>query len=902
MPDTLDLPARVAALAAQSGHAFPGGEDLRPKLLHPAALPAPRRRLAKGLVAWWRESDSPAPELTHLVAEAIAWAWQGQTDAECLESGLLPVYLRVLRQTQQHTRLLSTLERWPRRPEPEDAWQSAAVAGLAHCARTHTALSSLRRIGALLAQWMNAPDAAQWLSRLPATSQQALASAALRTGLLSSVALFCSTEPAPEIDADLTARLLQALTLHLGGATVRPWAQRAVARHPTHPGVRLALLQALAASGASPAELAPLSQGVDMSHASAPAFLSGVATWAFESGQAAVARDCLQALARLGPLPPANAAQWQHLSVAQTGQTPHAETPSLTALAPLAAALSPLADLLKTAPRHDSALSAADLQQQGLAALAHFERHLETPPGLSAAQWVDAASTLWAVANAGALELRHWQGVFPFDFGPDLGSIDPLRASAQCDAVLAHLLSLCRLALRRLDHTEGAQVQEILRLARWQCEAQWAVGQAKQALHDITQLQAQLAPLGDWGFEALRERCALEAGDTAAAQASRQHLPLATLSRVWPAHEWTDWLAAQGAREQHLCADPALPGTWSIASPDGQVRAAHFATLPAQLSSVRLQGLQVRHGHLLLTAAGGLLLPHAWHRQMGAFPFPHPDLLSRGLGAATLREPASPQRVSEPLLVLANLDATFHRNYYHWMVLTLARLHWAASQGLLQGRRALLPAELSGWMLQSLQDAGIPPEAMRLYRQDEALVLDDALVLSPQEWASATQVDALRHTLWRAAGLNPADPPPPQRLLYLTRRGELRRPFAQEQAVADLATRLGFECVAPETLSLLDQVRLFAQARGIAGPPGAAFTNLMWAQAGTKVLTLFKEEINGPTFLDLSFIRGQQHRWLQGRSLPGFEHTSVVTSPYDIDLRLAERELRWVAAAGDSSA
>jgi hypothetical protein len=76
----------------------------------------------------------------------------------------------------------------------------------------------------------------------------------------------------------------------------------------------------------------------------------------------------------------------------------------------------------------------------------------------------------------------------------------------------------------------------------------------------------------------------------------------------------------------------------------------------------------------------------------------------------------------------------------------------------------------------------------------------------------------------------------------------------------------------------------------------------MWAQAGTKVLTLFKEEINGPTFLDLSFIRSQQHRWLQGRSRPGFEHTSVVTSPYDIDLRLAERELRWVAAAGDSSA
>lgn len=900
MATALDLTARIAALAAQTGHPFPGGEELRSKLLQTPEAAAPRRRLAKGMVAWWRESEDPPPEMPGLVAEAIAGSWQGQTDAECLDSGLFPVYLRLLRETQQHPRLLSTLERWPDRPAPEAPWLQAAVAGLAHTARNCKDLDSLRRVARLLTAWMSPADTAHWLPRLPAASQQALASAALRTGLLSGMALFFRTEPAPEIDADLSTRLLQPLTQHLGAAAVRPWAQRAVALHPTHPGVRLALLQALAGSGANLAEMAPLSQGLDMSHASAPAFLSGVATWAFESGQAAVARDTLQALARQGPLPPVNAAQWQHLSVAQAGPPAPAEPPNLSALAPLAAGLAPLAALLKIAPLHGSATRVADLREQGLAALAHFERSLPAPALLSAAQAVDAASTLWAAANAGALELRHWQGVFPFDFGPDMGRIDPLRASAQCDAVLAHLLSLCRHALQGLDQGEAPQVQEMLRLARWHCEAQWALGQAQQALQDMTQLQARLSPWGEEGLAALRERCALEAGDLATANTARQRLPTAPHSQTWPAREWADWLNAQGAREQVLCADPALPGRWDIASPDGSLRTAHFATLPTQLSSVHISGLQVRHGHLLLTADSGLLLPHAWHRQMGDFPFPHPDLLNRGLRGATLREPATLQRVSEPLVVLANMDATFHRNYYHWMVLSLARLHWAAAQGLLQGRRVLLPAELSGWMLHSLQDAGMAPDALRLYRQDEALVLDDALLLSPQEWASATQVDALRCRLWRAAGLDPTAPPPAQRLLYVTRRGELRRPFAQEQAVAELAARLGFECVAPEALSLLDQVRLFAQARGIAGPPGAAFTNLMWAQAGTKVLTLFKDEINGPTFLDLSFIRGQHHRWLQGRSLPGFEHTSVVTSPYDIDLRLAERELLWVAAAGDS--
>ena len=107
----------------------------------------------------------------------------------------------------------------------------------------------------------------------------------------------------------------------------------------------------------------------------------------------------------------------------------------------------------------------------------------------------------------------------------------------------------------------------------------------------------------------------------------------------------------------------------------------------------------------------------------------------------------------------------------------------------------------------------------------------------------------------------------------------------------------GFEVVSPETLSLLDQVRLFAEARGVAGPPGAAYTNLAWAGAGTRVLSIFKEEVHLPTFIDISIIRSQQHRWLLGRNLPGYDLMSVVNAPFSVDLALAERELRWVAGA-----
>ena len=60
------------------------------------------------------------------------------------------------------------------------------------------------------------------------------------------------------------------------------------------------------------------------------------------------------------------------------------------------------------------------------------------------------------------------------------------------------------------------------------------------------------------------------------------------------------------------------------------------------------------------------------------------------------------------------------------------------------------------------------------------------------------------------------------------------------------------------------------------------------------MLTIFKQDIYAPTFFDLSFLRGQRHRWLQGRSLAGFEGVSIVTSPFSVDLGLARRELQWV--------
>jgi hypothetical protein len=346
--------------------------------------------------------------------------------------------------------------------------------------------------------------------------------------------------------------------------------------------------------------------------------------------------------------------------------------------------------------------------------------------------------------------------------------------------------------------------------------------------------------------------------------------------------------------------DAAVDGSFETVGPDGALRAWPHKAMPTSLWRVAVRNARVFLSYGLAGPGNaGMLRPNEWHLAMGEFPYAHVDVLNRAKAGTVLR-PGPVRTIDEPVLLLANMDALVHRNYYHWMLLILTRAVWALEEGLLKGRRLLVPREMARWMGSSLADAGIDQNRLLAYGKRERLALSDALVISPVEYASPSLLRRLQHRMWRAAGLDPASPPPQDKLVYITRKDTNGRPIVEEWDLCRLAEKLGFEVVAPETLNLLDQVRLFARAKGVAGPAGAAFTNLAWSQPGTRVLSIFKEEVTMPTFVDLSTILGQHHRWLLGRSVAGFKAVHPISAPFSVDLGLARRELNWVRCDEDS--
>ncbi len=938
---------------AQEGVALPGPENLHQKFHQPEVPPAARGKLAQvmhvewvkgradvppwqlqalveAIEAWWHllpEGSTPltaglAPawvraqgNLGHIepLAEA-ALRWQEQlasADHEAVALGLLR-QLRRLKGEASIGPSLALIDALGQRWQPEAAWTQEVVGTLAMVARAAETLPPLQRVAAWLdrlAPHASRPDARGWLAPLTAAAVRCAALPVLRQ--LAEVMLD-DDEPDPAGGFSLAAAL-EALGELAPSPSVHALVARAAKAWPKQPTIQVEQAKLKRAEGATVQQLAPPLLALEAAHPATPGAWQLLAEYAFHDGDIALAKETYLRLAELGQLDEHSQLRLDHLSLHQSGAAvaasaagtlPEVGTAELdpAQLGPLAEPLAALGLVLANAPRHDSPVSLADTEARCQQTLAAFERMLPALDGLTLAEIRRAVGHLWALANSGALDLAHWEGVFPFEIGPAFGTLDGHRCRAQCLCVMQHLVALCRHALRRerplLGAPSAAGLAMLLDLLRQQLDAQLAMKQADQAVADLEDAAARLGGLGHTALAALREQALLSAGrvDTLRAELEAAHAGTGAPRgpETWPLREWDDWLHAEGVTAHALLHDEPLVGQFDVVDITGRVRSHAHEMVGTTLSLARVTDLRVRNVHLLIGTQGGVLKPHPWHLQMGEFPYPHPNVLARGAGGTVLRCAGLWKRLDEPLVVLANMDAPFHRNYYHWMVLTLARIQALMSRGILKTRKLLLPRELTGWMLSSLHDIGLDETRVRWYSAEDDLRLTDAVIASPSEFASATMVEGLRRALTQAAGLDPDVEAPGERLIYLARRGETRRPMVEAEQVINIAEELGFEIVAADSLSLLDQVRLFASARGIAGPPGAAFTNLMWAPPGTRVLTIFKQDINGPTFFDLSFLRGQHHRWLQARSIAGFESVSIVTSPFSVDVDLARRELQWV--------
>ncbi len=207
-------------------------------------------------------------------------------------------------------------------------------------------------------------------------------------------------------------------------------------------------------------------------------------------------------------------------------------------------------------------------------------------------------------------------------------------------------------------------------------------------------------------------------------------------------------------------------------------------------------------------------------------------------------------------------------NYWHWTTELLPRLHLLERAGFPPERvdRYLINTTGARFQRETLAALGVAPEKV---------VVASAATHFECETLVVPSVNQRHHDVssWAVAWLRTLAPESGSaeggRRLFLSRADAgFRRLLNETEIVAALAP-LGFEVVRAGELTVAAQRSLFRQASLVAGPHGAAFTNIVWCRPGTPCV-----EFMPPGYCDLSFwgmsgTAGLPHTVIAGETVPG---------------------------------
>ncbi|WP_276354296.1 glycosyltransferase family 61 protein [Cohnella caldifontis] len=186
------------------------------------------------------------------------------------------------------------------------------------------------------------------------------------------------------------------------------------------------------------------------------------------------------------------------------------------------------------------------------------------------------------------------------------------------------------------------------------------------------------------------------------------------------------------------------------------------------------------------------------------------------------------------------------RNFYHWMFDIVPRIHLLRNSGVPIDKYVMM-RNRSPYQNEILNLLNIPREQRiythkRFHLQAKKLVVPS--LTSKFSWSPSHYPLPVVYARWACQAVRnqllPHGNPPNEanERLYISRSMAIQRKMLNERDLLNLLQPLGFTVIHPETLSVRDQIGLFASAKTIVAPHGAALANLAFCRPGTQVIEL----------------------------------------------------------------
>lgn len=285
------------------------------------------------------------------------------------------------------------------------------------------------------------------------------------------------------------------------------------------------------------------------------------------------------------------------------------------------------------------------------------------------------------------------------------------------------------------------------------------------------------------------------------------------------------------------------------------------------------ENFSVIHGDRLMFRG---LVPYSLGAIAHAPPFYAIDRAERQVLVAA---PKSLDRLGGPAVLIGG-----DRNFSHMLLDWSSKFHALTRQPALRGLPLLvapgLPASF-GDLLTRLYPWTDRPDLIPLTAWTRVDHLH-APPLSHLHW----QEPAPDHIAWLRQQLLPAGLRPSGERLYITRRGASHRRISNESDVADVLARHGFAEIAPERMTLDDQIARFAGASHLVTVAGAGAAALALMPASARILLLVNRFLSP--------------LWLTRTAAAIGQHCAVLTCPeadnagsnhFDFDIVVPPAEL-----------
>ena len=214
--------------------------------------------------------------------------------------------------------------------------------------------------------------------------------------------------------------------------------------------------------------------------------------------------------------------------------------------------------------------------------------------------------------------------------------------------------------------------------------------------------------------------------------------------------------------------------------------------------------------------------------------------------------------------VLFSMDSG--SNYFHWMCQVLPRIKLLQEYGLDWNSidYIFLPQNKAPFIDQTLKIFNIPREKIKHLEPNRTYTFDNLIIPSkPNRHIHLAHwtIDFLKVSFLKSENL------PQNKKIYISRRSNAGRCIENDKEVWELLSSRGYEKIYLEDYSVIDQAKIFNCSSEIVSTHGAALTNLIFCQKGTKLTELFNPSYFLPLYWNISNILDLDYSYIIGEGV-----------------------------------